>query len=213
MASSIWRLELAVELPPGDGAGRHQNVAQPAGVARLLERQGSIEVVPRDLPQPDQTGSDRLGIAPQASPPPRRPVRTTRCPAVWRSSEVTRSTPLFRPRSSSWKTSWMWNSLSGPSSATVQPAAAKMCCRSRAERARLRASVAKGPSGSSWMTRSQACTAWSNCRCRAKQVPWCRAPRCARDRSAGPGRRPRAPGRCGRPPAAPGPAPSDASSS
>src|SRR5262249_16726301 len=42
-------------------------------------------------------------------------------PAVCRSSEVTRRTPLFRPRSSSWKTSWMCRSLSGPSSATALP--------------------------------------------------------------------------------------------
>ena len=92
--------------------------------------------------------------------------------AAWRSSDVTRRTPLFRPRSSSWKTSWMCRSLSGPSSATGQPTdAAKMCCRSRADRARVRAWAAYGPAGSSWTTRSQACTAWSNCRCRARAAP------------------------------------------
>src|SRR6185312_15128895 len=49
--------------------------------------------------------------------------------------------------------------------------AAKMCCRSRADRARVRAWLAYGPPGSSCTTRSQACTAWSNCRWRARAAP------------------------------------------
>src|SRR3981081_3556421 len=36
-------------------------------------------------------------------------------PALCRSSEVTRSAPVFRLRSRSWKTSWMPSSRSGPS--------------------------------------------------------------------------------------------------
>src|SRR5213593_5234910 len=41
-------------------------------------------------------------------------------PALCRSSDVTRSTPVFRLRSSSWKTSWMPSSRSGPSIAMAQ---------------------------------------------------------------------------------------------
>ena len=128
--------------------------------------------------------------------------------AVWRSSEVTRSTPLFRPRSSSWKTSWMCRSLSGPSSATDYPAdAAKMCWRSRADRARLRACDGErarpGRAGRPAPTpRPPGRTAAAARRPR----PGGRARRRARGRTAAPGRRPRAPARCGRRRAARGPA-------
>ena len=50
--------------------------------------------------------------------------------------------------------------------------AAKMCWRSRAERARLRACAAYGPDGSSCTTRSHASTAWSKWRWRASAAPW-----------------------------------------
>ncbi len=43
-------------------------------------------------------------------------------PWFWRSSEVTRRIPVFWLRSSSWKTSWIPSSLSGPSMAMAQPA-------------------------------------------------------------------------------------------
>ena len=47
-------------------------------------------------------------------------------------------------------------SSSGPSIGTAQRSdPARMCARSRAERARERACVASGPTGCSWMTRSQ----------------------------------------------------------
>ena len=69
-------------------------------------------------------------------PPPPRPSRSSTIPEFCRSSEVTHSTPVFRPRSSSWNTSWMCSSLSGPSIAMISPAVRRRCAGDRGPSAR-----------------------------------------------------------------------------
>ena len=57
------RLELAVQLAPGDGPEADQDVAQPARIAGALHRARAVELLGGDLARSHQPGADRLRVA------------------------------------------------------------------------------------------------------------------------------------------------------
>src|SRR3989449_6496623 len=78
-------------------------------MSRARSRSASLILPVRSSSAPRGWGLDRIS-ANMMAPPSNEMV-----PALCRSSDVTRSTPVFRLRSRSWKTSWMPSSRSGPS--------------------------------------------------------------------------------------------------
>ena len=78
-------------------------------MSRPRSRSASVILPVRSSRAPSGCGFERIS-AKMMVPPSKYTV-----PALCRSSEVTRSTPVLRLRSSSWKTSWMPSSRSGPS--------------------------------------------------------------------------------------------------
>src|SRR2546422_2273219 len=78
-------------------------------MSRARSRSASLILPVRSSSAPRGWGLERIS-ANMMAPPSNEMV-----PALCRSSDVTRSTPVFRLRSRSWKTSWMPSSRSGPS--------------------------------------------------------------------------------------------------
>ena len=73
------RLELAVELAPGDDAKVHEDVAEPPAVAAVLHAARAVEVGLGDAARPDEARAERLRDRFRPPRPPRRRGRSRPC--------------------------------------------------------------------------------------------------------------------------------------
>ena len=150
----------------------HEDVAQPPAVAAVLHAARAIEVGLGDLARADQPRAERLRIAPDRRGHHAAAVEADgagRLPQLGGDPQHAALPAQVEQLEDVLDVQILERCPRVPRPSPPRP---RRCAGGRARSARASApATAYGPPGSSWTTRSHACTAWSNCRCRASAAP------------------------------------------